>query len=134
MCSHCVEGTAPGAMLLTYPNLTGSCDGCTDLGGNFVLRSTGELDCCRWARVVGCGCRATGAGGTLKLCHDATDGYVLEYTQQCNWFDTVVEKHVWSVSLGTDKPDCSTIDATLALDSTTGGCSATGTTVRVRSA
>ena len=134
MCSHCVEGTAPGAMLLTYPNLTGSCDSCTELGGNFVLRSTGELDCCRWARGVGCGCRSTAAGGTLTLCHDATDGYVLEYTQQCNWFDAVVEKHVWSVSLGTDKPDCSTIDATLTLDSTAGGCSATGTTVRVRSA
>ena len=134
MCSHCDEGTAPGSMLVTYPSLTGSCDSCTASGGNYVLSSRGELDCCRWGSTGFCGCRATAAGMTLTLCHDATAGYSLELVQSCNWFDTSAEKHVWSDSLGSDKPDCSTIDATLTLDSTSGGCSATGTTVRVRSA
>ena len=70
----------------------------------------------------------------VRLCHNDSDGYYLEVSQTCEWFDTILEKHVWRTVFGDDKPDCLQLDETLTLDSTTGGCSATGTTVRVRSA
>ena len=131
-CSHCVDGTSPASMLLTYPTLSGSCGTCGEGGGNYLLSSRGQLSCCRWGSVGFCGCAATSAGGTLTLCHDDSDGYYLEYTQSCNWFSSSVEEHTWKKILGSDKPDCSTINETLTLQSTSGGCSATGTTVTVR--
>jgi hypothetical protein len=131
-CSHCVEGTSPASMLLTYPTLSGSCGTCAESGGNYLLSSRGQESCCRWGSVGFCGCAATAAGGTLTLCHDDSDGYYLEYTQSCNWFSSSVEEHTWKKILGSDKPDCSTINETLTLQSTSGGCSATGTTVTVR--
>ena len=131
-CSHCVDGTSPASMLLTYPTLSGSCGTCAESGGNYLLSSRGQLSCCRWGTSGFCGCRSTAAGGTLTLCHDDSDGYYLEYTQSCSWFSSSAEEHTWKKILGSDKPDCSTINETLTLQSTSGGCSATGTTVTVR--
>ena len=131
-CSHCVDGTSPASMLLTYPTLSGSCGTCAESGGNYLLSSRGQLSCCRWGSVGFCGCAATSAGGTLTLCHNDSDGYYLEYTQSCSWFSSSVEEHTWKKILGSDKPDCAAINETLTLQSTSGGCSATGTTVTVR--
>ena len=139
VCKFCDEGKAPGAMLVTKPDLTGSCEACDKVGGTYALRNlfdhTGVEDgCCEWSFVGSCGCRSTEAGLFLRLCHDDSDGYFLTVTQSCGWFGTTLEKHVWKTVLGDDKPNCLTFDETLTLESTTGGCSATGTTVRVRSA
>ena len=131
-CSHCVDGTSPASMLLTYPTLSGSCGTCAESGGNYLLSSRGQLSCCRWGSVGFCGCAATSAGGTLTLCHNDSDGYYLEYTQSCSWFSSSVEEHTWKKILGSDKPDCAAINEPLTLQSTSGGCSATGTTVTVR--
>ena len=139
VCKFCDEGKAPGAMLVTKPDLTGSCEACDKVGGTYALRNlfdhTGVEDgCCEWSFVGSCGCRSTEAGLFLRLCHDDSHGYFLTVTQSCGWCGTTLEKHVWKTVLGDDKPNCLTFDETLTLESTTGGCSATGTTVRVRSA
>ena len=136
VCRNCEDGDAPGAMIVTYPDLTGSCEACDRIGGNFIVRGpwTFEDGCCRWSSVGTCGCRSTGAGMHVRLCHNDSDGYYLEASQTCEWFGTILEKHVWKTVFGDDKPDCLQLDETLTLDSTTGDCSATGTTVRVRSA
>ena len=139
VCKSCDEGKAPAVMLVTKPDLTGSCEACDKVGGTYALRNlndqTGVEDgCCEWSSVGSCGCRSTEAGLFLRLCHDDSDGYFLTVTQSCGWFGTTLEEHVWKTILGDDKPNCLTFDETLTLESTTGGCSATGTTVRVRSA
>ena len=136
VCTNCADDDAPKAMLVTYPNLSGSCEACDRIGGNYIVRGPWpeiEAGCCRWSSLGTCGCRSTAAGLHVRLCHNDSDGYYLEAKQVCMWFETILEQHVWKKVLGEDKPDCLRFDETLTLDSTTGDCSASGTTVTVQS-
>ena len=134
-CVNCQYYSTPDTMLVTEPDLTGSCQSCDTRGGKYLLPFVGQSEdeaCCEWAGVPASGCAATETNATLQLCHNDSDGYFLKYTSAAYWFGTAVETHVWKGALGSTKPDCKTINETLALDSTAGDCTATGTTVTVR--
>jgi len=137
VCSHCID-EVPRHLLVTQPSMSSAgCANCADHAGNYLLPQRVQDDgaelCCVWSAVTTAGCPATAAGGTASLCFDGTD-YVLRYVLSGRFFNTITESHAWSVNLGADKPDCTTFNETLPLDSTAGGCSATGTTVTIKAA
>jgi hypothetical protein len=145
-CCKCTDQQAPATVLITQPALatgsgsTGVCV-CADASAN-VLAKFGRSDkigstcmddlCCYWSGNSPTGCIVTNdSGGTLKLCKVGSD-YKLTYTLIARWFGSVDYEAVWSKNFGSTLPDCMRFNETLTLESTTGVCDATGTTVTVK--
>ena len=145
-CCKCTDQQAPGTVLITHPALatgsgsTGVCV-CADTSAN-VLAKFGRSDkigstcmddhCCYWSGNSPTGCIVTNdSGGSLKLCKVGSD-YKLTYTLVARWFGSVDYEAVWSKNFGTTLPDCMRFNETLTLESTSGVCDATGTTVTVK--
>ena len=146
-CCHCADRNTPTTLLVTQPALTqndvtGICD-CANTAASVLLNLTAgnvnakgtclSAECCHWGGSnVPTGCSATpGSGGGVSLCTEAGE-YVLRYTLVSRWFNTIDHKTVWSKNLGEAVPDCASFNETLTVESTTGLCLGTGTTVNVK--
>lgn len=147
-CNFCQDQT-PSTVLVGLPALSAGsyCNNCANTEGNYLLSisTAGPIgsdvdDCCGWSAQIkargGDGPCAGDAYATAYLCKP-TDDYrlVVELEYSGNSVgSSVQDKHRWKIDLGSDPPDCLSINETLSYwsSSASTGCTASGTTATIK--